>query len=120
MVRMTEDARKKLFFFGCIPVRVAMIVAVFHFWNHHKARLIMGAMGLTIATTHFAVDWARKNHLIPNRGGTGGRPWWSSVFHGVMYMAFSQAATMNHWSGPYILAADVLAGFALGVHHYFM
>jgi len=101
------NRRKDLFYHVCIPLRIAIAIAVFiaSFWGNAVVRKVAGFLMALAALTMFVM------RVIDNKENI----WWNRIAHGVVYgvaaaFAFLSNENRNYSYGTFILFGDVLFG----------
>lgn len=109
------QTRIRLFMFGCVPVRLALILLA----AFVPASLRILAIPAAIIAVGFTVIFAFK--LRPTGTETGGKPiWWNALrpIHATFYAAFAYLAWRRSPYAWIVLALDLLLGVsAFAFHH---
>lgn len=104
---MNQETRNKLFKFGCIPTRIAIIVLIVLNAKNDLFRYIAAAYCF-LTSIVFIIKYYRQDMI----GGFGGVAWWASnrPKHALLFLATANLLLLDfNWAG-YVLIADVLLG----------
>ena len=104
---MDQETRNKLFKFGCLPMRILIIVLLVLFASNGTFRSYAALLCFIVFAT-FSVKYFSKDMV----GGFGGYAWWHSnrPKHAILYLATGILLLFEfEWAG-YVLIADVLLG----------
>lgn len=109
---MEPAHRRLLFLFACIPLRALVAYGVYRSHQSPEAWKVVGLLAL-IGLGLVTADARRTLGHAPNQGAFGETVYWSSAFHGSLYLL---AAFLLHQGNPLAwlpLAIDVAVGLAL-------
>lgn len=107
VLKMEQETRNCLFKFGCIPMRILIIVFLVLFFQYETFRYVAIALCFIVSLT-FITKYIRKDMV----GGFGGDVWWHSnrLKHAMLYMITGFLLLFElEWAG-YILSLDIFIG----------
>jgi len=98
---MNEGTRQALFFIGCVPLRVALVV----FAKKSKHSNVFLAF-----TTLVAIGFLVQHVLQKRIGAFGETVYWNRIAHSLFYAAFSVSYALEYDFAWTILAVDLAFG----------
>ena len=106
------DKSKRLFFLGCIPLRLLLVYIAYALLKNSNKTLLYAFVAITLAIgiglwIIYLKDWRKT--------GTetfGQKIWWNALrpVHGSIYVLFSLAALLGYRDAWVLLLADVCLG----------
>lgn len=119
---MKEETRISLFFSLCIGIRLFLVYLAYFYdnsYNHSHTKWFRGLvffMGLALIINASL----RTLGLRPEKGFSGGKVYWNSFIHGVLYLLYVVLAFSGFKRAWIILLFDVFVGIVFVVNNYFL
>jgi hypothetical protein len=113
------DKSKRLFFLGCVPVRLLLVYIAYALLKNSNKTLLYAFVAITLAIgIGFWVIYL-KGWRKTGTETFGQKIWWNALrpVHGSIYLLFSLAALLGYRDAWVLLLADVCLGVVAELGH---